>query len=85
MVDDVDEGTLDDVATVIRAVAATAVMPRFGALLASDVTGKGADDIVTVADVEAEEMPTERLAHTAPACRCSARRPAAAIRACAIE
>jgi fructose-1,6-bisphosphatase/inositol monophosphatase family enzyme len=64
--DDVGEGTLDDVADVIRAVAATAVMPRFGALLASDVTGKGVDDIVTVADIEAEEMLTERLGRIRP-------------------
>jgi fructose-1,6-bisphosphatase/inositol monophosphatase family enzyme len=37
------------------------MVPRFRALAAADVTAKGADDVVTAADVEAEALLTGRL------------------------
>jgi len=59
--DAIDEVLLDAVGRAIRDVAATAIMPRFRALTDAEVTAKGADDVVTAADVEAEALLTARL------------------------
>lgn len=57
---------LDDVGAAVREVAAAVILPRFRALSAADVSRKGADDLVTVADVEAESMLADRLAAIRP-------------------
>jgi fructose-1,6-bisphosphatase/inositol monophosphatase family enzyme len=59
--DGVDESLLDSVGQAIRDVAASAIVPRFRALTHAEVTLKGADDVVTAADLEAEALLTERL------------------------
>lgn len=52
---------LDAVAEAMRDVAASAILPRFRSLTDEDITLKGADDVVTAADVEAEVLLAERL------------------------
>lgn len=61
MTDGVDESLLDSVGRAIRDVAASAIVPRFRALTEAEVTPKGADDVVTACDLEAEALLTERL------------------------
>jgi fructose-1,6-bisphosphatase/inositol monophosphatase family enzyme len=56
------------VAAIIAEVAAEAVVPRFRALVAGEVSEKtGPADIVTVADLEAERLLSQRLGALAPA------------------
>ena len=51
---------------VMRDAADRAIVPRYRALAASDVTAKAANDVVTVADTEAEAILTEGLARLLP-------------------
>src|SRR5271154_6770951 len=51
---------------IIRDVATSAIMPRFRKLAAGDVTMKGKDDPVTVADQESERALTERFMNYLP-------------------
>jgi fructose-1,6-bisphosphatase/inositol monophosphatase family enzyme len=50
----------------MRAAAEQAIRPRYRALADHEVTAKAADDVVTVADHEAEEILTEGLAKLLP-------------------
>jgi fructose-1,6-bisphosphatase/inositol monophosphatase family enzyme len=52
---------LDDVGEVMRAVAGEVILPRFRALRAGDVEEKAPGELVTVADVEAEQLLTDAL------------------------
>jgi fructose-1,6-bisphosphatase/inositol monophosphatase family enzyme len=52
----------DAMLALLRNVAATAIMPRYRRLAAHEVIEKAADDLVTVADREAEAMLAEGLA-----------------------
>lgn len=55
------EPDLVAVGEAIREVAAEVVLPRFQALAEGDVSEKGPGDLVTVADVEAEQALTQFL------------------------
>ncbi|WP_225753042.1 inositol monophosphatase [Actinotalea sp. Marseille-Q4924] len=57
---------VDAVRSLVEHVAATVVSPRFRALTSGEVHAKGADDVVTVVDHEAEALLTEGLAALAP-------------------
>lgn len=57
---------IDRVADVIREVAAEIVVPRFRALGEQEIDSKDAGELVTTADVEAEEALTERLQALTP-------------------
>jgi len=59
--DGIGESLLDAVSGAIREVAARTIMPRFRSLTDAEVSFKGADEVVTTADVEAEALLTERL------------------------
>lgn len=61
MTDSGGESLLDSVGEAMREVSASAIMPRFRTLTDAEVSAKGADDVVTAADVEAEALLTERL------------------------
>ena len=52
---------IDTVTEILREAADTAILPRFRALAAGDVTEKSPGEVVTVADREAEELITRRL------------------------
>jgi len=54
------------VADVMRRSAETAIRPRYQALAAHEISEKAADDFVTVADREAEEILSEGLAQLLP-------------------
>lgn len=57
----------EDVARIMREVAAEKIIPRFKQLLASDIdTKSGPGDLVTIADKEAELAMTERLMKLVP-------------------
>ncbi|MET0340006.1 MAG: inositol monophosphatase family protein [Polyangiales bacterium] len=60
---------LDDVAALMREVAAAHILPRFRALAAGDVVEKAPGELVTVADREAEHHLTARLAQLVPGVR----------------
>jgi fructose-1,6-bisphosphatase/inositol monophosphatase family enzyme len=57
---------LDQVADLIREVAATIVLPRFRHLAATDVTQKSPGDLVTIADQESERALTAGLTAILP-------------------
>jgi fructose-1,6-bisphosphatase/inositol monophosphatase family enzyme len=57
---------VDAVRALVEHVAATVVAPRFRALATGEVHAKGADDVVTVVDHEAEVLLTEGLTALAP-------------------
>ncbi|WP_419808638.1 inositol monophosphatase family protein [Sphingomonas sp.] len=57
---------IDDVAALLRQVAADVVMPRFGTLAAGDIVEKTPGELVTVADREAEVRLTAGLSVLAP-------------------
>ncbi|MBC7290850.1 MAG: inositol monophosphatase [Actinotalea sp.] len=57
---------VDAVRVLVEHVAATVVAPRFQELAAGEVLAKGADDVVTVVDHEAEALLTEGLTALAP-------------------
>lgn len=57
---------VDAVRALVEHVAATVVAPRFRALAAGEVHAKGADDVVTIVDHEAEVLLTEGLRALAP-------------------
>lgn len=62
---------VEAIGALLREAAATAVMPRFRALTEGDVRTKGVDhtgvrDLVTVADLEAEQIVTDGLRSLAP-------------------
>lgn len=63
-------GGLDDlrdaVGAALREAATRVVMPRFRALKAGEVLTKGLDDLVTAADLEAEELISGRLRELRP-------------------
>ncbi len=52
---------IDAVTEILREAAATAIVPRFGALKDGDVMRKSAGEVVTVADREAEDLISARL------------------------
>jgi fructose-1,6-bisphosphatase/inositol monophosphatase family enzyme len=52
--------------TLLREVAQKVILPRYQKLAAHEITSKLADDVVTVADHEAEEMLMEGLARIVP-------------------
>ena len=54
------------VEAIMREVSARAIVPRYQALAAHEVTDKAADDVVTVADHEAETILTEKLTALLP-------------------
>jgi fructose-1,6-bisphosphatase/inositol monophosphatase family enzyme len=56
----------DAVTLIIQDAAAQAITPRFRALEEADVRAKGADDVVTVADLESEALITSALAAMTP-------------------
>lgn len=56
----------DRVMAAIQEAADRAIVPRFRALEASEVHQKGADDVVTVADHECEQLLTSALGEIAP-------------------
>ncbi|MCW1384834.1 inositol monophosphatase [Novosphingobium sp. KCTC 2891] len=61
------ETALDrEVAALLRRVSETAILPRYQQLAASEINAKAVDDMVTVADTEAEAMLTEALARLLP-------------------
>ena len=51
-----------DIRDLMRQVSRTAILPRYQNLTSSEIDEKSADDFVTVADHEAEEMLSEGLA-----------------------
>jgi fructose-1,6-bisphosphatase/inositol monophosphatase family enzyme len=57
---------IDKVEALVREVAATAVLPRFGHLTAADISQKGPGDLVTTADREAERLLTAGLVDLLP-------------------
>ena len=61
-----DRAGVGEVERIIRAVAASEVLPRFGALTAADIAEKAPGDYVTVADRAAEEALAERLSALLP-------------------
>jgi fructose-1,6-bisphosphatase/inositol monophosphatase family enzyme len=62
----VDRGTVAEVERVVRDVAAREILPRFGALSASDISEKAPGDFVTVADRRAEEALASALTAILP-------------------
>ena len=56
----------DQVAQAVRDAADRAIVPRFRTLAAGEVHQKGADDVVTVADHECEQLLTASFANIAP-------------------
>lgn len=58
-----------EVAMLMRHAATTAIMPRFGRLLASDVQEKAPGEVVTIADHESEAILTEGLQAILPDAR----------------
>ncbi len=56
----------DTVLDLMRRTAEKIIMPRYRNLRAGEVQDKGADDLVTIADREAEDMLSEELAQIAP-------------------
>ena len=52
---------IDDVAAILREVAAEAILPRFRTLAQGDIEEKAPGDLVTVADRESERLLTARL------------------------
>lgn len=59
----------DDIARLLRHVASTVLMPRFGALATSDIFEKSPGEVVTVADQEAERLLGLGLAALDPVAR----------------
>jgi fructose-1,6-bisphosphatase/inositol monophosphatase family enzyme len=59
----------DEVATILRYAAAEAILPRYRKLLAGDVEEKTPGEVVTVADREAEQIISPRLAALLPGSR----------------
>ncbi len=57
---------IDKVEALLREVAASVVLPRFGHLRAEDIREKGPGDLVTVADREAEQLITTALLDLLP-------------------
>lgn len=57
---------IDKVEALVREVAATAVLPRFGHLSADEIQEKGPGDLVTVADQEAERLLSAGLVDILP-------------------
>jgi len=57
---------MDEVATILRQAAAEAILPRYRKLLAGDVEEKMPGEVVTVADREAEQIISPRLAALLP-------------------
>ncbi|MBA1159000.1 inositol monophosphatase family protein [Microvirga mediterraneensis] len=55
-------GMMDEVATILRHAAAEAIVPRYRKLLEGDVEEKTPGEVVTVADREAEQIISPRLA-----------------------
>lgn len=63
----IDDVAMRAVGSALREVAAAAILPRFRALLPSDLTEKeGPHDLVTAADLESERMLAERLGQIDP-------------------
>ncbi|WP_245571854.1 inositol monophosphatase family protein [Microvirga subterranea] len=60
---------MDEVATILRQAAAEAILPRYRKLLAGDVEEKTPGEVVTVADREAEQIISPRLAALLPGSR----------------
>jgi fructose-1,6-bisphosphatase/inositol monophosphatase family enzyme len=60
---------MDEVATIMRQAAAEAILPRYRKLLAGDVEEKTPGEVVTVADREAEQIISPRLAALLPGSR----------------
>lgn len=60
---------VDRVSDILRDVAARAIIPRFRSLSREEVRAKGVDDVVTVADLEAERLVTSALTALAPTIR----------------
>ncbi|MBB4039823.1 fructose-1,6-bisphosphatase/inositol monophosphatase family enzyme [Microvirga flocculans] len=60
---------MDEVATILRQAAAEAILPRYQKLLAGDVEEKTPGEVVTVADREAEQIISPRLAALLPGSR----------------
>ncbi len=63
------DGLLDEVEEVMRTVASQVIVPRFRALADDEIEDKGEDDLVTVADREAEELLSEALLDLLPGAR----------------
>lgn len=57
---------VDEVTRLVEGVAASVVTPRFRALTEGEVAAKGADDVVTVVDTEAEAALAEGLSRILP-------------------
>ena len=57
---------VDAIGALIVEVSERVIVPRFRSLVAGDVSEKGTDDVVTVADTEAEELLTAQLLATYP-------------------
>jgi fructose-1,6-bisphosphatase/inositol monophosphatase family enzyme len=55
-----------EIAALMARVAQTAILPRYQHLAAGEVTNKAADDVVTVADTDAEALLSEALARLLP-------------------
>jgi fructose-1,6-bisphosphatase/inositol monophosphatase family enzyme len=55
-----------DMAAILTRVAQTAILPRYQHLAASEITAKAVDDMVTVADTDAEVLLSEALARLMP-------------------
>jgi fructose-1,6-bisphosphatase/inositol monophosphatase family enzyme len=55
-----------DMGALLARVAQTAILPRYQHLTAGDVTAKAVDDMVTVADTDAEKLLSEALARLLP-------------------
>jgi fructose-1,6-bisphosphatase/inositol monophosphatase family enzyme len=60
---------MDEVATILRHAAAEAILPRYRKLLVGDVEEKTPGEVVTVADREAEQIISPRLAALLPGSR----------------
>ncbi|EIM31142.1 inositol monophosphatase family protein [Microvirga lotononidis] len=60
---------MDEVATILRQAAAEAILPRYRKLLAGDVEEKTPGEVVTVADREAEQIISPKLAALLPGSR----------------
>ena len=69
MIDMVDERIVAQVAEIIREVARTEVLPRFGRLAEGDILEKAPGDLVTVADRAAERELAVRLTALLPGSR----------------
>ena len=55
-----------DVGALLARVAHTAILPRYRHLAAGEITNKAVDDVVTVADTDAEALLSEALARLLP-------------------